>query len=478
MLGRKEDLAMRSYLQLLLGTIPLVFGACSGGDDDDSAKGGSSGTSAGRAGTGGTSSAGTAGHGGTTGAAAGGSGDSGAAGADQGGGGNSGSATGGSAGKGGTTGTGGGSGGKGGASGGKGGAAAGTGGASAGKGGAAAGHGGSGGSGGVPATGAWNNATGNLANMSSECGNLGLVSAQPGTDMVVAGVAQHGLWATHDGGQTWTALGSGSGSATITNRISSIVWDPDDPTTFWESGSYNGGGVYKTTDNGETFEQLGDVTHSDSVSVDLSDPDRKTLLAGAHETAQKLNLSRDGGNTWNDIGATLPADSGYCTSTLVLDSQKFLVGCSGNGNGIYRTEDGGDTWTHVGTTPVWPQPLVASDGSIYWESSQSGLQKGDAAGSAFSQIVDGNTATLVIPPTTLAELPDGRIVVMGKDHLQSSGDGGVTWMPLGDPLPVSGGGYDGASGVTYSEKTKTFFIWRWTCTNNVAPDAIMSLPLQ
>jgi hypothetical protein len=339
--------------------------------------------------------------------------------------------------------------------------------------------GGSSSAGANPMTGAWQNATGNLANMVSECGNLGLVAAQPGTDMVIAGVAQKGLWATHDGGKTWTSLGSGAGSAAITNRISAVVWDPDHSGTFWESGIYNAGGVYKTTDNGVTFAQAGDATHNDSVSVDLSDPARLNMLAGSHETAQKLFHSADSGATWTDIGPALPANSGYCTSTLVMNSKTFLVGCSGEASaaGIYRSTDAGASWAEVGTEPVWAQPLVSAAGAIYWPGTQGGVEKSADGGASFKQVVDGNTAAAVVAPTTLAEMPDGRIVAIGKDHLQASADGGTTWAPLGDPLPYTGGGYNGASGVTYSAMTKTFFIWRWTCDNNVPDNAIMSLTL-
>ena len=114
-------------------------------------------------------------------------------------------------------------------------------------------------------------------------------------------MATAGLWGTEDGGKTWSKLGSGAGSAQITNRISAIVYDPEHPGTFWESGIYNGGGVYRTTDHGKTFEQLGDVTHCDSVSVDFSDPERKTLLAGTHEQSSKLFRSLDGGKTWQRV---------------------------------------------------------------------------------------------------------------------------------------------------------------------------------
>ena len=114
---------------------------------------------------------------------------------------------------------------------------------------------------------------GELGEHGIRCGNLGLVSANPCSTMVIAGVAKAGLWGTEDGGKTWRKLGSGAGSAVITNRISGVVYDPAHPGTFWELGIYNGGGVYKTTNNGATFEQLGDVTHTDSISVDFSDPE-------------------------------------------------------------------------------------------------------------------------------------------------------------------------------------------------------------
>lgn len=317
----------------------------------------------------------------------------------------------------------------------------------------------------------WVNATGNLAGMQSECGNLGLVSAQPCSKRVIAGVAQQGLWQTLDGGQTWTKLGTGPGSAQIKNRISAIVYDPLDPQTFWESGIYNGGGVYKTTDSGTTFEQLGDVTHCDSVSVDLTDPERKTLLAGTHENNTPLHASLDGGQTWNNIASGLP--DGFCTSTLVLSSTVFLVGCTGS---IARTTSAGRNWDiAAGSTGGIFQPLLASDGTIYWPGNGGGISKSTDNGMSFSSVATPDVAPGIIAPTQLAELPDGRIVINGKDHLLASSDGGATWVPIGAPLPYAGGGYDGTHGLAYSAQTKTFFVWRWDCSNNVPNNAIMSM---
>ena len=319
----------------------------------------------------------------------------------------------------------------------------------------------------------WVNATGNLAKMASECGNLGLVSAQPCSNRVIAGVAQKGLWETLDGGKTWAALGKGAGSAVITNRISAIVYDPKDPKIFWESGIYNGGGVYRTTDSGQTFSQLGDVTHCDSVSVDFSDPERKTLLAGGHETNTKLSLSKDGGKTWMNIAAGLP--SGQCTATAVINAQTLLVGC--NSGSITRSENGGANWATATGSSIGGifQPLTAADGTLYWPGAGGGVSKSEDQGKSFSVIATSSDAPGLVAPASLAQLPDGRVVSVGKDHLLATVDKGASWKPIGEPLPYPGGGYDGAHGVSYSATTKTFFIWRWDCSDVVPDNAIMSM---
>jgi len=319
---------------------------------------------------------------------------------------------------------------------------------------------------------AWVNATGNLANMASECGNLGLVSAQPCSNRVIAGVAKQGLWETVDGGTTWTQMGKGNGSATITNRISALVYDPKDPNIFWESGIYNDGGIYKTTDSGVTFQQLGSITHSDSVSIDFGDPERKTLLAGSHETSATLHLSVDSGATWVNIAAGLP--QGHCTATHVVDARTYLVGC--NSGTIQRSIDGGANWAAApGSMGGVFQPLLASDQTIYWPGSSGGVSKSTDGGETFSSVASSAIAPAIIAPAQIAELPDGRIVIVGTDHLLISADKGATWNPLGDAMPYAGGGFDGARGVAYSAQTKTLFIWRWDCGATVPPNAIMSM---
>lgn len=313
----------------------------------------------------------------------------------------------------------------------------------------------------------WVNVTGNLANLASECGNLTMLSARPCTDEIIAGVALAGLFMTNDGGASWNPLGTGAGSAVITNRPSSIVYDPEHPEVFWESGIYNGGGVYRTDDGGLTFVQLGDFGHNDLVSVDFSDPERKTLLAGSHEQTQRLMHSSDGGQTWTDLGPNLPADSNFSSAPLVIDASTFLVGACGYADGtcgVFRSTDTGVTWEN--TSPdlaVVARPLWAADDAIYWSTIyDSGIARSDDHGQSWTKVAEGIVSG---HPVGLA---DGRIMDVTADHVVVSADRGVTWTPVGEPLPFK------PAGVTFSAATKTVYVWQWDCGGIVLPNAIAS----
>jgi photosystem II stability/assembly factor-like uncharacterized protein len=322
-----------------------------------------------------------------------------------------------------------------------------------------------------PVTANWVPATANLTGLASECGNLSFLSVRPDRDMLTVSVALRGLWASEKGSETWTPLGVGAGSATIVNRGSSIVYDPDRPNTFWESGIYNGGGVYRTDDNGVTFRQLGDVKHSDAVSVDLTDPQRLTLLASGHERTAVF-VSRDGGQTWSDISGSLPKDVGYTSQPFVIDARTYLLGTSDAANaGIFRTTNAGSAWTPVFAGAVKGPPLLAkSDGAIYWVTAGGGLIK---------SVDKGVTWTIAAPAASInpnapyvVELPDGALAAVGRTVIISN-DRGTTWRSVGPSIPIQ------PNGFAYSRFRNAFYVWYFECgsasTIPVAANAILRL---
>jgi len=227
-------------------------------------------------------------------------------------------------------------------------------------------------------------------------------------------------------------------------------------TRYWESGIY-GLGLYETADDGMTFVNLGSLSHIDSVSIDFSDTDRKTFLAGGHEQAQTLYRSIDGGMTWTNIGAGLPLNTN-CTRPLFVDSQTYLVGCGGYGGGptgIYRTTDGGTTWTRVTASGGESIPLRGPDKSIYWESS-SGLTRSTDNGQTWVDVAPAGT--IKGQPILL---PDGRLAALGQRYVMVSSDQGVTWRAATSALPFRA--TDNVGGVVYSSQEKAFYAWYNTC---------------
>ena len=314
----------------------------------------------------------------------------------------------------------------------------------------------------------WLPVTGNLAGLSSDCGNMDGVYPDPTSDMLIAGVAKQGLWASTDGAASWHKLGT-SGD-TIVNRASAIVFDPAHPATFWESGIY-GPGVFVTTDNGATFRGYGAASHNDSVAIDFTDPQRRTMLAGGHEKSNTLLLSTDAGQSWTNLYAKVPAGLGFCTTTAVIDAKTFLVGCaaswSGAAGAILRSTDGGGSFQQVSPKGVVGQPLRASDGAIHWAVEGGGIVTSTNGGATWTPTAAANEAG-TLPPL---ELPDGRIVSsQGKSLVVS--DKGASWTTIaGATIP---GSY-APTGLSYSPYRNAFFIWYFTCSgaNDVPADAIL-----
>jgi photosystem II stability/assembly factor-like uncharacterized protein len=325
----------------------------------------------------------------------------------------------------------------------------------------------------VPTTGTgtsapWVDATANLAGLPSECGNMYYVVADPAADRVIAGVAKQGLWVNDAGTDQWTQLGTGPGSDDVTNRAAAIVFDPDVPERFWESGHYGDAGAFVTEDGGATFDRLGDIEHLDGISVDVTDPDRQTLLAGAHERAD-LYRSTDGGDTWTNIGPGLPAGVGFANQPLVIDAQTFLLGTNnGDASGIFRSTDGGTSWIRVSDGGVFGAPVVSADGSISWTlDRRAGLVRSTDGGATWTVVSSEGLASY-----QLVELPDGRLASVNATNVIVSEDRGATWQPVGSPFPTAG-----AYGLTYSAPRNAFYINQWDCGDVVPPGSVQRLDL-
>lgn len=337
-----------------------------------------------------------------------------------------------------------------------------TGGSTSGGGGEAGGAGGNAGAGatgaGGESFGEWELATGDLKGREAPCA-FGVVASSPHEDALITGALGQGLWKSADGGSHWQPLGTGADSVAVANDPTFILFDPDARGTFWEAG-IDGPGIFKTTDAGVTFAQVGDVENVDYLSVDFSDPDRQTLLAGADER-ELLHLSLNGGTTWEDIGQYLPEDCTSIEAPYVLDESTFLLGC----DGIFRSDDAGMSWARVSNVGGVGQPLHASDGSFYWASGGAeGLVQSTDDGKTWHRATAGG----VLNPFSPIELPDHNIAAVGLTALVVSEDQGNRWKQVSPDLP------NNVRGFLYAERRQAFYLWTWSCVEEVVGNEIQT----
>jgi photosystem II stability/assembly factor-like uncharacterized protein len=317
----------------------------------------------------------------------------------------------------------------------------------------------------------WVDATGNLVGLDSTCENVGGVTAWEGTGAMIASIALQGLWTTADTGSSWAPMGSGAGSVELRNRNRSVIIDPDDSSRIWLSGTGDGGGVFRTDDAGETFRPLGEGFAAGRLSVDTSDPQRLVLVV-VDEARNGVLRSRDGGVTWTDISAGLPYNFGQVVAPLVIHEDTLLLGSrDGPLAGVFRSEDGGETWMRSFNGGVSGAPLRRADGSIAWlREYGTGLIVSRDAGVTWQANEGGGIAWT---SGSLAELPDGRLVTFGLQQVLLTSDEGVTWRPMGPPLPFL------PNGIAYSPHDSAFYIWHHDCgfepSYPVLPGSIMTL---
>jgi hypothetical protein len=286
----------------------------------------------------------------------------------------------------------------------------------------------------------------------------------PGTSTALAGISGVGVWATSDGGASWTKCGTGDGQQ-IAGRPVQFLFDPNAPRTFWVAASY-GDALFRSDDGGMTFTHLGGLQHGDGVWVDFCDPQRRTLILGMHEQARSLQLSTNGGQSWSKIGDHLPEGTKFSDHPVIIDAKTFLTNSSGWGggaeSGIFRSADAGMTWTKVSSVGPGGHALVTPDGTIFWQGGN-GVVRSSDKGLTWEQLASPARVQLfVVDKDTLG--------CASENHVLLSKDGGKSWTTFGPALPFK------PDGVVFSAKRLSFFAYHLTEARSA--NAIVRLDLK
>ena len=194
------------------------------------------------------------------------------------------------------------------------------------------------------------------------------VAGEPGNPMVsYVGAASGGIFKTEDAGISWKPIfddmdNSSIGALAIAPSSHKQVWAGTGETFLIRPAHAMGNGIYKSTDAGKTWMNMGLKATARISKVVVHPTDSNTVyvaaLGHAHGPQQERGVYKttDGGKTWERI---LFVDENTGCSDLSIDPQHpdilfaamwqvevktWGLHSGGAGSGIYRTKDGGKTW--------------------------------------------------------------------------------------------------------------------------------------
>lgn len=215
------------------------------------------------------------------------------------------------------------------------------------------------------------------------------------------------------------------GPTVMSGRVVDIEANPDDPTVFY--AAYASGGLFKTSNNGITFEPIFDNESSVIIGDIAVDWKSNTIYIGTGEN----NSSR----------------SSYA------------------GTGIFKSTDGGKSWKHTGlsgshrTGRIVIDPkntnnvYVAALGSLYSSSNERGIYKSTDGGESFSKVLFINDVTgaidieinpvntdILYAATWERERRAWDFRASGKNSgIYKSTNGGLNWVKIAGGLPEGEG---------------------------------------
>jgi len=181
------------------------------------------------------------------------------------------------------------------------------------------------------------------------------------------------VYQSTDAGLSWTNKG-----LTDVGSISKVLLDPNDDNTIYVAAmgelfkNSPNRGVFKSTDNGATWNRILFVSDSTGIiDMAIHPTNGNILYAVAWERIRRpqyrvyggetsgIYKTVDGGNTWNELTNGLPgspADKGRISIAISPSNPNVLYAryadAIGNIEGVYRTSNGGNNWVQVNSSQL------------------------------------------------------------------------------------------------------------------------------
>ncbi|MCB9082155.1 MAG: glycosyl hydrolase [Lewinellaceae bacterium] len=259
-------------------------------------------------------------------------------------------------------------------------------------------------------------------------GRANAITGVPGNDKVYfMGGTGSGVWKTEDGGLNWRNVSDGFFKTATIGDIAVAASDPN--VIYVGTGEHAvrgvmttfGDGVYKSTDGGATWKNVGleKTRHISDVIIHPNNPDVVYVAAqgAVHGPTEERGIYRsmDGGATWKKV---LYVDENTGASSLSMDFQNprilyaatwqhirrpWIVESGGPGSGLWKSSDGGDTWNKINEGlpkemgKIGVSVSRANSSRVYAiieaEKSKAGVYRSDNGGKSWQHMTNDQTLT-------------------------------------------------------------------------------------
>lgn len=250
----------------------------------------------------------------------------------------------------------------------------------------------------------------------------------------------HGVYRSTDEGGSWEAVNNGLPQHSVTTGFaaigSKIICASAGNSPHWEVSA--GGGLFESTDDGGSWQRVHNWPRQDSLTGVIGVIQGVLFVSGSRST--------DNGVTWQPSGFN--SNSGSQTSFASAGSVSFAGGPTLNGfpltNALYRSTDSGYSWTAYDT--IYADDVTAIGNTVYaaarfqgkyrnWSGIEFSTDRGntwsrmDTTGLPFSFLNVGNLRVFSI----------GEHLFNGNHGLHMWNDTTSTWMDVSQGLYPNAG---------------------------------------
>jgi photosystem II stability/assembly factor-like uncharacterized protein len=246
--------------------------------------------------------------------------------------------------------------------------------------------------------------------------------------------------------QTYSWVQRGPGN--VGGRTRSIIIDPDDAShNTWFAAAVSGG-IWKTTNGGQSWQCLTDqLPDLATTTLAMASSDHNVIYAGTGEgygavgmvVGKGIYKSLNRGNTWDVLGSTVTDKNFQFVNKIIVDRNNANILIAATNSGIFKSLDGGNSWNSkylkgnavqdLAINPLNPNTIYAAVNSLgivksfdngnNWFASYKGIGTGKRFSLAASPVDSNYVFTSVEAPNMVT-------------NVYISIDGGNSWRKLYD----------------------------------------------